>query len=261
MPLTLDHEMYTSVFQKRPTLTVDLLTSLGFPVPEFDRAVSTAAELNYIAPTEYRADHVVELLVGENRTLAVIVEVQCKSDGRKRFSWPAYLSTLHSRLKCPVVLLVVCEDVTTATWCAEPIVIADPHLFTMRPLVVGPEQIPVVDIATAERSPELALLSVMAHRDGQHNREVLDAFLVGLTKSDPDTAGLYYDFGKSLLSMAGQKILEELMTMTMPRSDWGQDWYNKGAVASITEDIFEVLEARQIEITDKARVTITNCDD
>ena len=48
------------------------------------------------------------ILESEQRkpVLAVVAEVQLKEDKGKRRSWPDYLTGLHSRHRCPVVLLV-----------------------------------------------------------------------------------------------------------------------------------------------------------
>ena len=73
--------------------------------------------------------------------LAVVVEAQLGRDQDKQWTWPVYLITLRARLRCPTVLLVVCVEATTATWCATPIELGHPG-FTLCPLVLGPDRMP-----------------------------------------------------------------------------------------------------------------------
>src|SRR5512142_2344033 len=118
------HELLIEMFRDRPELAADLLAGpLGLPVPEFGQARLSAAELNDVTPTEYRADAVVTLDVADAPVFAVVVEVQLRPDKRKRRSWPAYVATLYARLGCPAMLLVICPDPAVASWSATPIVV------------------------------------------------------------------------------------------------------------------------------------------
>ena len=82
---------------------------------------------------------------------------------RKRFVWPLYLGALHARLSCLACLVVVTADAEVARWAAKPITTFQPGApFT--PIVVGPDRIPIVTSPEeAERLPELAVLSALAH--------------------------------------------------------------------------------------------------
>ena len=97
------------MFRERPAFAVDLLESLGFPIPAFDRAVAAPADLTDVVPTEYRADQVVKLTVDDADVFAVIVEVQLRADERKHYTWPAYVGTL------PAAALALMEEFMTAT--------------------------------------------------------------------------------------------------------------------------------------------------
>ena len=133
-------------------------------------------------PKEWNADGAVLLRDGGRPVLAVAVERQNRADGRKRFSWLAYLATLYGRLECPTVLIVLCQDEAAARWCAQPIETGHPGL-VLRPLVIGPDTMPlVVDPAQARALPELAVLSAHAH--GGHDGRVLQALVEAL-----DSAG------------------------------------------------------------------------
>src|SRR5262249_21283333 len=81
-------------------------------------------DLTNVVPTEYRADAVVTLTVGDRPVLGVVVEVQLGKDEDKQWAWPAYVVNLYARLRCPVLLLVVCRDPVVAAWSGLPIVVA-----------------------------------------------------------------------------------------------------------------------------------------
>lgn len=88
------HETLVEIFRVRPGLVVTLLGGpLGQVVPRFEQARVEAGELTDVAPTEYRADAVVTLSVGEEPVLGVVIEVQLRRDPDKRWTWPIYLTT------------------------------------------------------------------------------------------------------------------------------------------------------------------------
>src|SRR5207302_1111761 len=130
---------------------------------------------------------------------------------------------------CPVILLVVCPDPTVAGWCAEPIVVGTPGL-TLVPVVLGPQHVPVVtDPDEARRSPELAVMSAMAHGDS-HREPVFHALLAALEVVDQDHAALYADLVFAVLPSAARKTLEVCMTTTTHRyrSELARRWYDQG---------------------------------
>lgn len=156
--------MLVELFVARPALAPEMLTDvLGMDLPRFDGTAITSADATEVTPTEYRADAVITLTEGDRPVLAVIVEAQLRPDPAKRWSWPVYVTTLRARLRCPVVLLLVCVDNHCARWGAEPIGLGNPRS-SLRPLVLGPGQVPLVTgIDQAARTPELTVLSAMAH--------------------------------------------------------------------------------------------------
>ncbi|MGH3793095.1 MAG: hypothetical protein ACRDQ9_20295 [Pseudonocardiaceae bacterium] len=110
MPSSL-HETLIEIFRVRPALVATLLGGpLGQVLPRFEQARVEPGELTDVAPTEYRADTVVTLSVGDEPVLAIVIEVQLRRDPDKRWTWPIYLTTLRGRLRCPAVLVVVCLD-------------------------------------------------------------------------------------------------------------------------------------------------------
>nr|MDT0667795.1 hypothetical protein [Micromonospora sp. DSM 115978] len=112
-------------------------------------------------------------------------------------------------------LLVVCPTPEVAAWCAEPVVVSEPGL-VLTPVVLGPEQVPLVDDpAVARRSPEAAVLSAIAH-GGRFEPDVdrtslFDALLAGLDTLDQDHAALYTDIVLTVLPQAARDYLEGLI--------------------------------------------------
>ncbi len=258
------HEVLIEMFRDRPVLAVELLAGpLGVAVPAFDRAALSSAELTDVAPTEYRADLVVTLASGGAPVLAVVVEVQLRADARKRRTWPAYVATLYARLGCAVLLLVVCPDPAVARWCAAPIVVGEPGL-VLTPVVLGPAEVPVVtDPALARASPELTVLSALAHGSGPDQPAVFEALLTALDVVDHDHANLYADVVLSVLPTAARNYLEALMTTTTRQyqSDFARRYFGEGEATGEARALLAVLDARGIEVPDEVRADIVGCTD
>jgi hypothetical protein len=156
--------------------------------------------------------------------------MQLRVDARKRYAWPAYVATLHARLGCPVTLLVVCPNHAVARWCAEPVVIGD-QVLVLRPVVLGPQQVPVVtDVALARRHPELTVLSALAHGGRDDPTAVFEALFAALEVIDHDHANLYTDLVFAVLPAAARVWLEEFMTTAPHRyqSEFALRYFSQG---------------------------------
>lgn len=262
------HEGFVELFRHSPRLAADLLTqAVGVPVPAFDAARLESCDLPELAPTEYRADGVVVLTNASTALLGVVIEVQLRPDQRKRWSWPNYLTALRARLRCPTMLLVVCPDQATASWCAAPIDLGQPG-FTLTPLVTGPEQIPVVtDVGQARTSPGLAVLSAIAHGAGAHADAVFRALFTALETVDADHATLYTDVVLASLPKPAREHLEDLMPIGTYeyQSDYARRYYGQGKAEGKAEGlvnaVLDVLMTRGIDVPDADRARITECTD
>ncbi|HVW39900.1 MAG TPA: hypothetical protein VHC18_00985 [Amycolatopsis sp.] len=258
------HEALVELFRRRPVLAAELLAAqVRAPLPSFEDARLDSCDLTELTPTEHRADAVVVLTRGGQAVLAVVVEVQLRRDGAKRWSWPVYLATLRARLRTPVTLLVLCPDTRVAAWCAQPVDLGHPG-WTLRPLVIDPGGVPAVtDPEEAGHSPELAVLSAMAHGEGPQRDGVLNALLVGLQTVDDERVTRYYDLVLAVLPEAARRHLEELMTTRTYeyQSDFARKYFGQGRVEGEATALLDVLAARDITITDNARTRILDCSD
>jgi len=265
MPSTL-HEALIEMFRLRPSLAAELLTdALGISLPEYHQVRLESGDFPNLVPTEYRADAVVVLTQGQNPVLAVVIEVQLRRDRTKRWTWPVYLTTLRARLRCPSLLLVVCADMSTATWCAQPIGLGHPG-WALSPLVLGPDQVPLVtDVDQASQVPELAALSVMAHATHPDLNNVLTTLLDALATLDEDRNTLYYDVIASALPAAARESLEALMASRRYeyKTDFARHYVFQGRAAGRieagVEAVLTVLEVRGIAVPEEARARITSC--
>jgi hypothetical protein len=257
------HEALIQMFRHRPSLAADLLTdAFGVAVPDYQQAQLSSGEST---PVEFRADAVVTLVADSVPALAVVVEAQLRPDARKRWSWPVYLTTIRARLRCPGVLMVVCTDAATASWCAAPIELGPGSV--VHPLVLGPEQVPVVtDPLRARSSPELAVLSAMAHGMHADRDKIFIAMLDALRTLDAQHATLYHDVVFAALPEAARRHLEALMTTTYEyQSDFVRKYVHQGRAEGRAEGeakaLLAVLAVRGLAVPDDARARIAACTD
>ena len=237
----------------------------------FEKACLTSSDVTDVAPTEYRADAVVTLTVEDTPVRAVVIEVQLRTDARKRRTWPAYVGTLYARLDCPVVLLVIAPEPRVAAWCARPTLVGEPG-FVLTPVVLGPTAVPLVtDADSARRNPELTVLSAMAHASGHDQKPLLEALLIALAHVDHVHATLYADVVLKVLPAAARDLLEALMTTSThpPVSDFARRWYDDGKAEGKAEGnaegearaVLAVLDARGLPVPDGVRSRIATCTD
>jgi hypothetical protein len=261
MPSAL-HEGLIEMFRQRPAFAAELVAELfKVDVPPWQHARLDSSDLPVLAPTEYRADVVVTLLAGQQPVLAVIAEIQLRSDPAKRRTWPVYLATLHARLGCPVVLIVVSPSAACAEWCAQPIRLGHPGL-ELRPLVLGPRQIPhVIDETQAVSSPELSLLSAIAHSDDPQRDKIFHSFTRALATIEDERASLYADLVLATLPTAARHYLETLMsTGTYEyQSDFVSRPYNQGKAEGEIKSLLTVLAARGFTVPSELLDRITSC--
>jgi hypothetical protein len=260
------HEVLVMLFRNRPELAPLLLEeALHVPLPKYSEVRIESAELSSAVPTEYRADLVV-LLVDGKPVLGIIVEVQLKPDERKRWVWPVYVSGLRARLECECCLLVVTPSSKTAGWASAPIVTGPGG--QLLPLVLGPKGVPVVtDAQRARRFPELAVLSVMAHGQGDVETAVNIAQVAAAAASDleSDKQALYLDLIEAALGEAAKKAFE----MLPETYQFQGPSYLRGRTEGRTEGesrgeakaVLAVLEARGIAVTEQQRQLVLECTD
>ncbi len=284
---SIKHEGLLLLFRNRPELAPQLLGEvLGLTLPRWTEARVESAELTEVVPTEYRADLVVLLLEGKP-CFAIVVEVQLSRDEDKRKSWPPYLTNLRSRVGCPTALLVVAPEAAVARWCAQPIELGHPG-FVLKPLVLGPESIPVIlDEQVAREAPELAVLSAMAHGRKEVGASIASAVLAAVAGLDDERVRLYVDLVLGSLSKSARGALEALMKsgtyeyqsdfarkyVAQGREEGRKEGHEEGLQTGLQKGreeglhegervaLFEVLAARGLPVEEEARQRILACQE
>ncbi len=239
-----------------------LRDALGIQLPPYSSVRTESADFTNLLPADYHADLVV-VLVNPKPVLAIIVEVQLGDDGEKRFSWPVYVTGLRSRLKCPSLVLVVTPDPAIARWAAHPIDIGPGA--TLTPTVVGPEAVPyITNITRALASPELAVLSVMAHgkEDPESSAKLALTALEAVAKAGlGDYSVLYSDLILDALSEAARKALQMIPQGYEFKTPFIRDALQKGRAEGRAMSIIDVLETRGIPVSADLRTRILGCTD
>ncbi len=264
---SLSHEALLLLFRNRPELAPELLReALGVELPAYTEVRVESADLTHVVPAEYRADLVV-LLVDGKPVFAIVVEVQLARDERKRFTWPVYLTGLRARFECDATVLVVTPTMDVARWAAEPIELGPGG--TLRPLVLGPDAVPVViDRSRAKAEPELALLSEMAHGKGEVDRAVQIALaaVAGVKLiSDESLFVLYSDLIDAALSEAARKAFQMLPQGYEFQSETIRKSIEQGRVEGRATEkaaaVLDVLDARGLAVTAAQRERILGTKD
>jgi hypothetical protein len=268
MPSAL-HEAIVELFRQRPVLAAELLReTLAVPLPAFTAARIESAAFTDLAPAEYRADLVV-LLAAEEPVLGIVVEVQLRIDGKKRYSWPLYAASLRVRLGCPTCVLIYAPDAEVAAWAAA--TVPGGPGWSLQPLVLGPQLMPIVaEPDQAAARPELAVLSVMAHgrRLPPHEAALMATTAVNAAAAhrDDDLAKLYYDLVISALSDAARKAFEAMHLKNYEyQSEFARKYVaegrQEGMAKGMAEAILQVLAARGVEVPEAVRQRVLSCTD
>ncbi|MFF2088834.1 hypothetical protein ACFVVM_34050 [Nocardia sp. NPDC058176] len=262
------HEALLDLFRNELSLAFSLLADeFGVPVPDLANLRAEPCDFTDIGPKEFRGDLALSTHDARDRpVLGVCVEVQLDAKDVRRWKWPVYLTTLRSRLCCPVVLLVVTPSPKVAKWAEQPIEL-DNFGSVVRPQVLGPDRFPLVtDPDEARRSPERAVLSAMAHGAGPQRDEVLTAFLSGLMRTDEEHAKMYFELVDGTLTTAASRRLEELMERTPEhRGRIATKYVAEGREEGRTEEaahaLLTVLTARGLELSAAQRAQLAECTD
>jgi hypothetical protein len=267
MPPSLLHEGLLQLVRDKPELVATLLTDLlGVRVPPFTQARLDEATLPELVPVEYFAD-VVVLFVDSQPVFGAILEAQLQVDRRKLFTWPFYALAARARHECPFVVVVATPDPDTAQWAAQPIDLGDGHFYRVH--VIGPEGVPIItDAERATRDPYLAMLSVMAH--GQGDQDVALSIATATAEAirtlpRQDQRLLYWFIILSSLGEAARKAFEMLPNIQPFLSESQRRAFAEvkaeGKAEGKAEDILKILAKRGISMTEIQRKRILDCGD
>jgi hypothetical protein len=154
-----------------------------------------------------------------------------------------------------------------ARWAAEPIVLGPGSI--VRPWVLGSDRVPVVtDPARARAEPELAVLSVMAHGNGDPGRALAIAVAAAAgveAVEDRDRSMLYFDLIDAALGEAARKAFEMLPQGYQFQNSALREALARGRAEGSAEAraiaVLDVLDARGLRVTDEQRQRVLHCAD
>jgi hypothetical protein len=138
------------------------------------------------------------------------------------------------------VLLVLTPSASVAQWARHPIEIGQPG-FNLEPWVISyPDVPPDLDLSRAQRVPELAVLSALAHPSLKTAQRAADA-IRGLS---PDLIKLYFDAISAALEEDDRHILEaDMLEGYVYRSKFARKYMAQGREEGLSEGINELKRA------------------
>ncbi|MER5215091.1 hypothetical protein ABT063_32240 [Streptomyces sp. NPDC002838] len=260
------HEAMHRIFQEYPGLFTGVSKALGLPLIQPTSITVLPTDLTETQPVERRVDTLLRFDGDEPILLAV--EAQSAKDQNKPASWAYYLSFLHTKYKTPPLLLVVCQDRATAEWAAQPVPIGPQwwSSLTLRPLVAGPHNMPVIeDPEEARADLALATLSAITHAKEAAVDGILKALSTALRDVPEAVADPIIEFtaqGLGVNRRAGE-LWRNLVAVDLSfyKSYISEEIRDEGRAQGRAEDILLVLEARGMDVPDEIRERITGCDD
>ncbi|GAB3476783.1 hypothetical protein GCM10027440_10230 [Nocardiopsis coralliicola] len=256
------------MIRRAPRAAADLLAAAaGEPLPDYSRIRCDASDASTTAPVELRVDSLTVCEDEGEAALAIITEVQRRTDAAKKYTWPEYVTLVRGRLKCPVRLLVLVPDRATAAWAGGPI---DLGCGQVRPIALDMDLLqPITDPEEARAHPELAVLAA-AHQP-QPSDDVLDALLPALVAVDESATSLYSDYVLAALPAAARKYLEDAVnasTYEYKTELFRQSFHDgevkgkaEGKVEGKAELVLDIAAKRGIALSASERERIASCTD
>ncbi len=261
------------IFREDPGLFARALPKAGIALPEPMAFQLLDTDLTEIRPLERRVDTLLRIDTAGGESYLLAVEMQGRRDPDKLNSWTYYLAHLYAKYELPPVLLVVCQDKSTAAWAAEPIRIGPPiHTsIAVFPLVLGPDNLPaIIDPEEAARDLPLSVFSALTHAKDPALPAILDALATALVDTGGEAAKGWAEYTEIGLgnprTRAIWRNLMETYTSRFPgRGTIVEESIIKGQTLGQTqgraEDILRLLTLRGIDIPEAARERITDCTD
>ncbi|MFF2507372.1 hypothetical protein ACFVTY_28930 [Streptomyces sp. NPDC058067] len=266
--VTSPHEASHRIFQDRPEILTPVFGLLGVPIPAKAVVEVLTADVTEIRPLERRVDSVLRIEPSEGEAFLLAIEAQGRRDERKGSSWAYYVAYLKAKYDLPVLLLVVCQERSTASWACGPFTcgVDGWTAQSTHPLVLGPDNVPVItDASVAARDLAMATFSAMTHGRSRDAPAILEALARALRATDERSAEYYsemLDIG--LGDTPARATWRELMTFVTyfpGRGTFREEAYLEGKAVGQAGSILRVLEQRAVPVSEAARERITSCTD
>ncbi|MBJ6644399.1 hypothetical protein G3I30_17800 [Actinospica acidiphila] len=263
------HEALHRIFQQDPGLFARAARHLGVAFPPPVSTVELSTDLTETQPLERRVDTLLQMNT-EDGSFLLAVESQGRPAPDKPASWAYYLSYVYAKYRIPPVLLVVCADRGTAEWAARQVDIGPRQWcsLSLRPLVLGPDDVPVIDSPDdAARDIPLTVLSAALHRRDPGADAILNALakaLKGLSADDENTATTFIELTEQGLGATqAAELWRHLMAVDLSffQSQTAQQLRAEGRAESRAKDLLLLLGHRGVEVSEEDRERIVGCGD
>ncbi len=259
------------IFQKEPGVFGRAFRALDLSFPEPVAVSLLSTDLTETAPLERRVDTLLRFDTEDEGSYLVAVEAQGRKEACKLASWAYYTSYLHAKYQLPTVLLVTCQDKSTALWASGPYSVGPAHwpMLTMRPLVLGPHNVPpITDVRAAAADIPLATFSAITYGKDANADAILKTLAAALQTIDRDDADIFSELTEQgLANSPALKTWRELMAVDTSffRSERAMKLRAEGRVEGRAEgraeSILRVLEGRGVDVPASARERIMSCGD
>ncbi|QIS19697.1 hypothetical protein [Nocardia terpenica] len=217
------HEAMHQIFRHDPGVFARAFRALDLPLPDPIEVTMMPTDLTEIEPVERRVDTLLRITTEEGAFL-LLIEAQGRDDLDKPGAWAYYLAHLYAKYKLPPILLVVCQDRTTAMWAGGELIIGSPYWPSLTEALAAA-------LRTVEDEEDSSIFQVLTE--------------MALGKSP------------------AADIWRKMMTVDLSffRSETCQRVRGEGRVEGKASAILNVLDARGIAVPDEARERITTCTD
>lgn len=263
------HEVMHRYFRDNPESVDQLFRAIGFTsFPDIVGAEDLSGDVTMLTPTPRQADSVLKMRTKADDEFVLIFEAQRRPAEEKRTRWPQYVTSLYDRHKIPIVLVVVCHDTITASWASRPIVISTDFWTscTVRPLVLGPSNVPLPTGPIAEADLPLAVFGVITHGADSDVTGILDEVATALKKVGGATQEKFsWMIELALTEPSAEQKWSDIMMLDIdreslrehPRIGGIMDELEAEAKAEgLAEGILTVLDARGIVLTAEQRANV-----
>jgi hypothetical protein len=269
------HEAMHRIFQQYPGLFSGVSEVLGIDFPPPTSVTVLPNDLTEASPVERRVDTLLRLDAEDGEPLLLAVEAQGGKDPDKPASWAYYASYLLTKYRLQPLLLVVCQDRATAKWAAREVNFGPRQwpLLTLRPLVAGPHNMPVItDPAGVRKDLALATLSAITHAKHPDAGVILKSMTTVLRDTPQSIANpiielIAQGLGKHPAAQLWRKLVAvDLSFYKSPLSEEIRDEGRaegraEGEARRAAEDVLDILEVRGIDVPEAVRERITGCGD
>ncbi|MEV0014016.1 RpnC/YadD family protein [Streptomyces tendae] len=242
-----------------------------FDIPKPIGATALPTDLTEASPVERRVDTLLRFETAGQGPFLLAVEAQVKKDPDKPASWAYYVSYLWTKYRLPAALLVVCQDHATAKWAQQPVASGPAQLptLTLRPLVAGPHNMPVItDPDEARADLVLASLAAITHAAEPVVNAILKALSTALRDAPEDIAAPIVEFtAHGLGNRPARHLWRNLVAVDLSfyksyiSEEIRDEGREQGRAQQGAQDVLLVLEQRGLDVSDEVRTRITECGD